>query len=91
IVKKGCWQVATFLTAKSYISRLPNTSDVKKSVNKLIEEHSNREITPDTNYNTSGIYMIYIDNFTSDKMVPIYIGQSKDVQKRYKVHLSEIL
>ncbi|MCR8848352.1 excinuclease ABC subunit C [Rossellomorea sp. SC111] len=70
---------------------MDSINDVKSMVNKLIEDHSGREITPNTNYNTSGIYMIYIDNFTSDKIVPIYIGQSKDVQKRYKVHLSEIL
>ncbi|MCM3584252.1 hypothetical protein M3182_00670 [Mesobacillus maritimus] len=66
-------------------------SDIKNMVNRLIEEHSDREITSSTSYNTAGIYMIYIDHFTSDKIVPIYIGQSKDVQKRYKSHLSEIL
>ncbi|MEG9298050.1 excinuclease ABC subunit C [Mangrovibacillus sp. Mu-81] len=70
---------------------MDSINDVKSMVNKLIEEHSDKEITPDTNYKISGIYMIYIDKLTSDKMVPIYIGQSKDVQKRYKVHLSEIL
>ncbi|MBS4223846.1 excinuclease ABC subunit C [Lederbergia citrea] len=70
---------------------MKSISDVKGIVNQLIEEHSDREITSETKYNTSGIYMIYIDHLTSDKIVPIYIGQSKDVQKRYKDHLSEIL
>jgi Zn finger protein HypA/HybF involved in hydrogenase expression len=73
------------------VAGLDGINDVKSKVNNLIEEHSDKEITPDTNHKISGIYMIYIDNFTSDKIVPIYIGQSKDVQKRYKVHLSEIL
>jgi hypothetical protein len=70
---------------------MKSISDVNGIVNQLIEEHSDREITSETKYNTSGIYMIYIDHFTSNKIVPIYIGQSKDVQKRYKDHLSEIL
>jgi hypothetical protein len=70
---------------------MKSISDVKSIVNQLIEEHSDREITSKTNYNTSGIYMIYINNFNSGNMVPIYIGQSKDVQKRYKEHLCEIL
>ncbi|WP_052948788.1 hypothetical protein [Mesobacillus campisalis] len=70
---------------------MKSISDVKSIISQLIQEHSCREITPETKYNVSGIYMIYINNFHSDKIVPIYIGQSKDVQKRCKVHLNEIL
>ncbi|MBR8645140.1 hypothetical protein KEH51_15735 [[Brevibacterium] frigoritolerans] len=35
--------------------------------------------------------MIYIDNFTSEEIVPFYIGQAKDIQRRYKQHFEEIL
>jgi hypothetical protein len=70
---------------------MKSLSDVKSIVGRMIQEHSYREITPETKYNTSGIYMIFIENCASDKIVPIYIGQSKDVQKRYKVHMTEIL
>ena len=64
---------------------------LKYQVKQLIEPNSHREVTPHTKYKTSGIYMIYIDNFTNDKVVPIYIGQSKDIQRRYKQHYSELL
>ncbi|KRG15936.1 hypothetical protein ACA29_05080 [Lederbergia galactosidilytica] len=64
---------------------------LKYHVKQLIKDNSHREVTPQTKYKTSGIYMIYIENFTDDKVVPIYIGQSKDIQRRYKQHYSEIL
>ena len=64
---------------------------LKYQVKQLIEPNSHREVTPHTKYKTSGIHMIYIDNFTNDKVVPIYIGQSKDIQRRYKQHYSELL
>lgn len=64
---------------------------VKERVKQLIQDNAYREVTPETKYKVTGIYMIYIDNFDSDKFVPIYIGQSKDIQRRYKEHLCEIL
>lgn len=71
-----------------------NTSKIdslKDKVQQLIQENLYREVTPETKHNYSGIYMIYIDNFTSEKIVPIYIGQSTDIQRRYKKHFSEII
>lgn len=65
--------------------------ELNHKVNQLIETNLFREVKPTTKYNVSGIYMIYIDNFTSNKIIPVYIGQSKDIQKRYKEHYSEIL
>jgi len=65
--------------------------DIKYQVKQLIQENLYREVTPETKHKISGIYMIYIDNFTSEKIIPIYIGQSKDIQKRYKDHFFEIL
>lgn len=53
---------------------------LKYQVKKLIESNSHRVVTPHTRYKTSGIYMIYINHFTNDNVVPIYIGQSKDIQ-----------
>ncbi|GIN88447.1 hypothetical protein J6TS2_48330 [Heyndrickxia sporothermodurans] len=64
---------------------------IRNQVKQLIQENLYREVTPKTKHNISGIYMIYIDNFTSEKIIPIYIGQAKDIQKRYKQHFSEIL
>ncbi|MGP1906806.1 hypothetical protein ACTSEZ_01455 [Metabacillus sp. JX24] len=55
-------------------------------VKRLILDNLYREVTLSTKHNISGIYMIYIDNFTSEKIVPIYVGQAKDIQRRYKQH-----
>ncbi|MEK4083779.1 excinuclease ABC subunit C [Psychrobacillus sp. FSL K6-1415] len=65
--------------------------NIKYQVKQLIQESLYWEVTPETKHNIAGIYMIYIDNFTSEKIVPIYIGQSKDIQRRYKQHFSEII
>lgn len=65
--------------------------NIKYQVKQLIQENLNGEVTPGTKHTFSGIYMIYIDHFTSEKIVPIYIGQAKDIQRRYKQHFSEIL
>ncbi|QUW23612.1 excinuclease ABC subunit C [Sporosarcina sp. Marseille-Q4063] len=66
-------------------------NELKQQVKQLIVENNHKEVTLQTKYKSSGIYMIYIDNFTDDKVVPIYIGQSIDIQRRYKQHYSEIL
>ncbi|UYG95335.1 hypothetical protein [Cytobacillus firmus] len=66
-------------------------NNIKYQVKQLIQENLCREVTPHTKYTFSGIYMIYIDHFPSEKFVPIYIGQARDIQRRYKQHFSEIL
>lgn len=63
---------------------------LKDKVLKTIEEN-NMEITYDTNYKHAGIYMIYINNFNDDKVVPIYIGETVNMQRRYKEHLSQLM
>ncbi|MGG1398963.1 excinuclease ABC subunit C [Bacillus salipaludis] len=65
--------------------------DIKYQVKQLIQDNLYREVTSETKHNISGIYMIYINNFTSEKIVPIYIGKAKDIQIRYKQHFEEIL
>jgi len=66
-------------------------NSLKAKVLATIQENSHMEITNKTNFKDSGIYMIYIDNFTDEKIIPIYIGQTINFQKRYKQHLSEIM
>ena len=65
------------------------------SVREIVVEtiRSNRciEITRHTNYQSAGIYMTYIDNFDDDNIIPIYIGKSNDLQRRYKQHLTQIM
>lgn len=68
-----------------------NIEDIRSQVQQLIQQNANIEVTTNTKHKISGIYMIYIDNFSSETIVPIYIGRSVDVQKRYKEHLEEVL
>lgn len=71
--------------------------DIKKEYKDLtllaqqIISSNNDYIDYSTKNNASGIYMIYIDNFSDDKILPIYIGKSNNLQKRYETHYKEIL
>jgi len=49
-----------------------------------------KEITSKTKYKTGGIYMLYIDKFEDDKIIPFYIGKTHDFQDRHKEHMKEI-
>ena len=69
-------------------------NEVKNKVKKLIENSKDKEVTNSSNINNDkiGIYMIYIDNFDDEKIIPIYIGQTeRPFVKRYKEHLQEIM
>ncbi|PGT19298.1 excinuclease ABC subunit C [Bacillus cereus] len=72
-------------------NNMKKIDNIKFQVKQLIQDNLYREVTPETKHNISGIYMIYIDNFISEKSVPIYIGQAKDIQRRYKQHFEEII
>lgn len=74
-----------------YRRRIRMIDSIKEIVFATIKTNSCMEITNQTNYKNAGIYMIYIDNFSDDKIIPFYIGQTKNLQKRYKDHLSEIM
>ena len=64
---------------------------IRNSVLNLIKEHKACEVLCNTNYRSAGIYMIYVDNFQSDKIVPFYIGQTGDFQRRHKQHMTELM
>ena len=49
------------------------------------------EVLPTTKIKKSGIYMIYVDCFDDEKIIPIYIGKAKKIQTRYESHYREIL
>ena len=49
------------------------------------------EVSSLTKIQKSGIYMVYIDNFEDEKIIPIYIGKTTDIQRRYKQHYCELL
>lgn len=69
---------------------------IKNTVKKIIKDRNVEEINNNTDSKNIGIYMIYIDNFNDDKVIPIYIGQTgygknRNFQNRYKEHLQEIM
>jgi len=65
--------------------------DVKKKVEQLIRENKHREVTRFTNHKEPGIYMLFIDDFSDNKILPFYIGQTDNFQRRHYEHLSEVM
>ncbi len=69
---------------------------LKNDVKDIIKKSCDKEIYPDSNNKNIGIYMIYIDSFNDNKIIPIYIGQTgcgknRNFQNRYKEHLQEVM
>lgn len=56
-----------------------------------ISNHNLEEINEVSNVTSRGIYLIYIDEFLSNTIFPIYVGQTENFQKRYKEHISKLL
>lgn len=65
--------------------------NIKEKVKGIFSSEKYKEVNRLTNYKLSGIYMIYIDCDKDNLIMPIYIGQSKNIQKRYKDHLTQLL
>ena len=56
-----------------------------------ISNHNFEEINEVSNITSRGIYLIYIDKLLYNTILPIYIGQTDNFQKRYKEHISKLL
>ena len=65
--------------------------DIKAEVRAIFSSEKYKEVTRLTNYKLSGVYIIYIDCDNDNLVLPIYIGQSRNIQKRYKDHLTQLL
>ena len=70
--------------------------EIRDKVKNKISNRDIEEINNKTDNKNIGIYMIYIDNFKDDRIIPIYIGQTgcgknRNFQNRYKEHLQEIM
>lgn len=61
---------------------------LKNNIINLINNKT--EITNKTDYKNGGIYLLYVDNFNSDKIIPVYIGKTHNFQERHKEHLKEL-
>ena len=66
-------------------------TEIRKHVSELIENNKDKEIKCNSDYQSAGIYMIYVDCFESDTIIPFYIGQTNDFQDRHKKHLTELM
>jgi len=64
---------------------------IRTDVLHIIEQNKVNEITRHSNVHESGVYMIYVDNFTDDTIIPFYIGQTTDFQERHKQHFTDIM
>lgn len=64
---------------------------IRNEIINISKDNNYLEITKDTDYNYAGIYLIYINNFNDDKIVPFYIGQTNDFQHRHQQHFKEIM
>ncbi len=65
--------------------------DTKNRIRNLIANNLYREVTSQSKFNVSGIYIMYVDQCESKDIIPIYIGKSNNIQKRYKNHYTELL
>ena len=68
-------------------------NETKRKIIELIK--NKKEITNRTKYNTKGIYLLYVNDFSDDKVLPIYIGkvsgEKRNFQQRHKEHMMEIM
>ena len=63
----------------------------RNSVMRIIDKNREYEVTSNSNIDKAGIYMLYVDCFDDDTIIPFYIGQTTNFQNRHKQHLSEIM
>ena len=65
--------------------------EIRDKVFEIININKHNEVNRKTDIKKSGIYMLYVDCFDDDKIIPFYIGQTNNFQERYKQHFCEIL
>ena len=68
-----------------------NITYTRSLILEIIGHNKEKEITRFTNITKSGIYLIYIDNFNDNKILPIYVGQTVNFQQRYREHLENLI
>lgn len=71
-------------------------NSIKEKVLTLINTNKSNEVTRKTNNTSTGIYMLYVDDFSDDLIIPFYIGETgngenRNFQTRYEEHLKNLL
>lgn len=74
------------------ISQLDNLLKFDELKNTIITLISNKEA--DINHyeanHDAWIYLLYVDNFEDNRIIPFYIGQTTDFKRRYRNHIRDI-
>ncbi len=69
----------------------PTFDQVRNNIQCIIEQNKTYEVTNTSHIHKAGVYMLYVDCFSDDTIIPFYIGQTNDFQERHKQHFSEIM
>ena len=66
--------------------------DFEKLKREIVDIIANAEMTITTrkSHTDSGIYLLYVDHFSDDRIIPFYIGQTSNFQKRLSAHIRDV-
>ena len=64
---------------------------IRSRIQHIIKQNKANEVTHNTNICKSGVYILFVDCFEDDTIIPFYIGQTGNFQERHKQHFSEIM
>lgn len=62
--------------------------EIKQQVQTIIENHTH--ISNAYSGPVTGIYMLYIDDFSDDSVIPIYVGKTVNFKQRLKQHCRDV-
>ena len=65
--------------------------NIQREVLNIIEKNQKNEITRHTKVYEAGVYMLYVDAFNDDIIIPFYIGQTNNFQNRHMQHMTDIM
>lgn len=62
--------------------------EIKNAVKRIVKSHT--YINDEYVGPRSGIYMLYVDNFSDSTVIPIYVGKTVNFRQRLKQHIRDI-
>lgn len=65
-------------------------ADFKKLRSQIIELTNNEQVSKSKHAKVGGIYMLYIDNFDDDYIIPFYVGRTNSFSRRLSDHVSSV-
>lgn len=64
---------------------------IRREILNIIEKNKNNEVTRHTKVCDAGVYMLYVDAFNDDTIIPFYIGQTNNFQNRHMQHMTDVM